>query len=123
VYNHLNPEIVIPKCHLRKIYRVILAAKSKFPGVAVVNYFISGNHFHLQLFFGKDCKCTLSKFMQWLGTELAKTVNKILKRHGKVFRDPSSMIKCTTVRNDHRSYPRWSWHRNMSTYLRKSEKN
>jgi putative transposase len=94
-YNHLNPEIAVSERHLKQIHAILCKGKERFKGVSVVNYFLSGNHFHLQLFFSKQCEATLSKYMQWLGTVLAKRINKILKRNGKVFRDrfKSKLVK------------------------------
>ena len=86
IYNKFNPEISLPKRYLAGIRSIILESKKKFK-INITHYHISNNHFHLVMIFKKEDKVNISKYMQWLGTKLAIFVNKVLKRHGKVFYD------------------------------------
>src|SRR3954454_9291687 len=59
-------------------------ARERF-GLRVVHFSVQGNHLHL-LVEAEDA-ASLAKGMQGLGIRLAKALNRLASRHGKVFAD------------------------------------
>ncbi|HMB01665.1 MAG TPA: transposase [Spirochaetota bacterium] len=85
IINRFNPELSLTKHQLAKIRTVLYKGVKKYN--VKINYFvILKTHFHLSAYFAAENKITMSKFMQWLGTQMAKKINKLLNRSGTVFR-------------------------------------
>ena len=78
----------IPSLRQRRVIRELeecfRAAKARF-GLDLVGYSVMGNHLHLVV--GAKTDESLRQGLQGLGIRLAKAVNRLFQRSGKVFRE------------------------------------
>ncbi|HUJ24695.1 MAG TPA: transposase [Myxococcales bacterium] len=68
----------------RRIEACLAAALGRF-GVRVVQFSVQGNHLHLIV--EADSSASLSRGMQGLSIRIAKTLNRMMKRRGRVLAD------------------------------------
>jgi hypothetical protein len=79
---------VIPNLQQRRCFRAVrtafLRGNGQF-GMRLVHFAVLGNHVHL--ICEADGEISLSRGMQGLGIRMAKALNRVLGRHGRVFSD------------------------------------
>ena len=68
----------------RLIRRAFLASRGRF-GLRLIEFVVRGNHLHLIV--EADSSEALSQGMQGLAIRIAKALNRLMKRHGRVFAD------------------------------------
>jgi len=96
VFNKFNPELKLNEEELEVIQQIIEKEALLSSEIKIVASNILKNHYHLLLSVDEkefnnrlpeEKRLGISVFMQLINTKIAIYVNKIKKRHGKVFYD------------------------------------
>ena len=78
------------------VLRGAMVAGCKREGFRLVHFSVQSNHLHLIV--EGDCRTSLSRGLQGLAVRMARSLNRLWKRFGRVFADRSTIASCARRR-------------------------